>query len=129
MEKKIEDYMYLYAHSPMWVTRYTPREFKCLEMIPEIEQALEYDRDPAGLDPWEYRDRYKLLLRPLSDMTEEESEKYAIKAKLDIMDNFGGMPLPTYNIGFQVFHELLKDGFDLFGLIDFGLALNKTKTI
>lgn len=63
-------------------------------------------------------DRIKLILRPLSDMTEEEDQ----------------IELPKHNRGeFIDMHWypegyvwLLSKGFDLFGLIDEGLAINKT---
>lgn len=56
------------------------------------------------------RDDSKLILRPLSSMTEEE-EKHMIS---------------TQDIG-ETFRWMLSKGFDLFDLIDSGLALDATK--
>jgi hypothetical protein len=90
----------------------------------------------------------KLILRPLSDMTDEEGRYCAIllwhnsdeefedkaniykerqinRAKLDIRDYFGMISLPAYRIGFQLFAYLLKQGFDLFGLIKSGQAIDR----
>ncbi len=60
----------------------------------------------------------KLLLRPLSDMTPMESE-YILPEAWD------GKPTIIVNAAMTVW--LLSRHFDLFGLIDAGLALDKTK--
>ena len=66
---------------------------------------------------------FKPLLRPLSDMTEDEDDK---------IDSL--MPSPSYrdNINenywnVKQFLYLLSKGFDLFNLIPEGLAIDKTK--
>ncbi len=91
----------------------------------------------------------KLLLRPLYDMTDEEGKYCAIllwykdeeefnkesiiiqarqikRAIIDIQDNYGGISLASYKIGFELFTYLLKQGFDLFGLIQTNQVIDKT---
>jgi hypothetical protein len=58
-----------YAGCEMWVTRYTPRKFKVTEMIPEIIDDI---NDYEG----ENLDKYKLILRPLSDITQAEEAEW-----------------------------------------------------
>ena len=95
----------------------------------------------------------KLRLRPLSDMTREEAIFYAsLHRNMDGfvgnvgvkpgnnsdthikyfmggwgMSLFVGGPSSTYKAA--AFHYLLKQGFDLFGLIEAGLAIDKTKEV
>lgn len=59
----------------------------------------------------------KPILRPLSDMTDEEREQAEIVYK-------GNGVLESH---FESMRFLLSKHFDLFGLIDAGLALDKTK--
>jgi len=66
-------------------------------------------------------DKIKLRLRPLSDMTEEESD-----IVLSYDDDNNEFPDSITNAA-AAFHYLLKQGFDLFGLIPDGLAIDKTK--
>lgn len=69
----------------------------------------------------------KPLLRPLSSMTEEEMHECG-----NMVYDFSGTDLDQwqpsdFEIGLapEQFHWLLKKGFDLFGLIDAGIALPK----
>ena len=56
------------------------------------------------------------ILRPLSDMTDEEAQEvYTIKGK-NAFNNFEG----------ETTKHLLSKHFDLFGLIEAGLAIDKT---
>jgi hypothetical protein len=66
---------------------------------------------------------YKLLLRPLPDMTEEEKTElyYLDDHALHELGDGTGYALP------YVFTWCLSKGFDLFGLIESGLAIDKTK--
>lgn len=61
----------------------------------------------------------KLILRPLSDMTEEEMIEVDVDVP-NILSEYEKLR-PT------AFSFLLSKGFDLFGLIDAGLAIDKTK--
>lgn len=75
----------------------------------------------------------KPILRPLSDMTEEEKMEY--KAKFNGMDSTNILPeiragrLINFHLNSKSPYEviyLLSKGFDLFGLIESGLAIDKT---
>lgn len=74
----------------------------------------------------------KLLLRPLSDMTEDEMEYMGITLKQGTMNiqymrysnKFGDY---EYTPSAEAFRWMLSKGFDLFGLIESGLAIEKTK--
>jgi len=71
-----------------------------------------------GLQSHYGSERFKLLLRPLSDMTEKEKQ-IALHIGLSESDTWiGGAKRTDY---------LLKQGFDLFNLIPEGLAIDKTK--
>lgn len=62
----------------------------------------------------------KPILRPLSDMTEKEWLK-------EMPDRPALKPGYELNFSATQFNWLLKQGFDLFGLIESGQAIDKTK--
>ena len=70
--------------------------------------------------------RWKLALRPLSDMTEEEkAEMMNQKHKYDTGNKFSHQITDAaYRIEWAI-----KKGFDVFGLIEAGLAVDKTKEV
>lgn len=73
------------------------------------------------------------ILRPLSDMTEEEYEHilYDLRSYDGGRDK-GKLAFPDMFMTIQnadVFSYCLKQGFDLFGLIESGLAIDKTKQL
>lgn len=87
---------------------------------------------------------YKIRLRPLSDMTEEEAielaqiQKYNIpedegvrEELISIYSDDGELRLGTHYLPISMYKDgllwLLKHGFDLFGQIDLGIAIDKTK--
>ena len=57
--------------------------------------------------------KVRLLLRPLSDMTDKQKQRST--------DHFGALLL----LRPESVRELLTEGFDLFGLIEAGLAIDK----
>lgn len=61
------DIFYLYSKAKVWVTRYSPREFTVREMLPEIEEQVS-DFDGKHLD------KYQLILKPLSEITDEDKK-------------------------------------------------------
>lgn len=86
------------------------------------------------LDLYEVFDCFKPILRPLSDMTEEEfKERFYDSMREDLFDDTLQM---QHEEAKRWAHDachypedlrwLLSKGFDLFGLIDAGLALDKT---
>lgn len=72
----------------------------------------------------------KPVLRPLSDMTEEECQKCG-NMIYDFSDDpeLNNHKPSDFEIGLapEQFNWLLKKGFDLFGLIEAGLAIDSTK--
>ena len=66
----------------------------------------------------------KLVLRPLWDMTEEEKKQ--IDFFKEIMLDIKPQDTDMFIMCAKISQELLKQGFDLFGLIDAGLAIDKT---
>jgi len=75
---------------------------------------------------------YKLALRHLSDMTEEEKRMVGFEAYQVLRkDDFGSNVIPSKVVGFMWAAKqtsyLLSKHFDLFGLIEAGLAIDKTK--
>lgn len=92
--------------------------------------------------------RVKPLLRPLSDMTEEEMRGWALiaaprenmtddyikKSHEDFLKQVSKKGLDAFEVNsgefhlaFELTHYLLSLHFDLFGLIESGLAIDKTK--
>lgn len=82
------------------------------------------------IDNWESYNQFKpakLILRPLSDMTEEEGKevcRYTRDAQAFVKFNTA-IGKEAINATTMVY--LLSKHFDLFGLIDAGLAIDKTK--
>lgn len=87
----------------------------------------------SEVEPWEtlaiinlgtfqefYVEEVKLVLRPLSDMTEEEKKEYNHRKQLK-----GYMP----EVHADNTLWLLSKSFDLFGLIHAGLAVSKTERV
>lgn len=70
----------------------------------------------------------KPLLRPLSDMTEDERERFGWQDESEFRYlSDAHQVMKNYYYGWQ-FIDLLKLHFDLFGLIESGLAIDKTLT-
>ncbi len=85
-------------------------------------------QDKYGHVMW-LHDGWKLVLRPLSDMTKEEREIFGWQEDWIFEDKSDpNQPLKTTFLVWE-FIDLLKMGFDLFGLIPTGLAVDKTKEV
>jgi hypothetical protein len=113
--KDIRDYYFLYPNA-MWF-------IKCY-----YDDWVYYDNRSCFHGNNSSIEEQKICLRPLSDMTEEELEYI-----LDI----GEHQSRIYGVeefiagwkafGSETFRYLLSKHFDLFGLIESGLAIDKTK--
>lgn len=126
MKKRIEDYLHLHIgceiDTPIGVVRLTG--FGGGEIFYESIDYSIVELSSKGQD-WDYTD-IKLLLRPLSDMTEEESEeqrKFLFEQNYRTDDFIE--TLPFHNA--QEMKWNLSNGFDIFNLIEVGLAIDKTK--
>ncbi len=117
MEKHIKDYISLYIGCEIQ----TP---DCIGVNLGLYYADEIGyfngvniRYPNGKVYVQNYNQVKPILRPLSDMTEEDEEVTGLN--------------PTYEFGHHVFSPdeflyFISKAFDIFGLIDEGLAIDKT---
>lgn len=113
-EKKIEDYLHLYLGCECICTN--ERDIQTLTCVePVMKKAWMITGISYHIDV------VKPILRPLSDMTEEEN---TICNEFVIGCSANDNPNPMYWTPLQ-FNYLLKQHFDLFGLIDAGLAIKK----
>lgn len=120
MEKKLEDYLPFYLGCEVQLTKVDEQLTVCMDS--QLFGKKVGDVTLMGLNLLMcYRDKiidFKLLLRPLSDMTDSELTEFN---RLRISFEIGLSP--------EGFRYLLSKHFDLFGLIEAGLAIDKTKTI
>jgi hypothetical protein len=131
----IKDYLHLYLGCDVCREHKESRSKKFFEyakLVGVSMSEIEKDKHVAilevGLDHFHewYVEETILILRPLSDMTEEE-EKEMIASQDDvILEGYTQILLKT-DSG-ETVRWMLSKGFDLFGLIDAGLAIDKTKT-
>lgn len=68
--------------------------------------------------------KFKLILRPLSNLTEEE-KGHLLTLKQPITDGIHSVLIPVDTPESVLY--LIKQGFDIFGLIEAGLAIDKNK--
>lgn len=155
MEKNIKDYLHFHLgceirhDKGIYVGTLTSIGFHTAEIFCDYLKRNEGHRVPPGKDFGYFSiliERLKPVLRPLSDMTEEESIEIAKIHKYDVPDDDGVMEeiVSIYGNGggilmlgayLPVSHYLegllwlLKNHFDLFGLIESGLAIDKTKQL
>ncbi len=118
MSRKIEDYLHLYLGCEC---KYRTTAIENAQWEWGIVDVRTLHCVYTGL--WEI----KLILRPISDMTEEE---VAVLIEFEKTNDL--IPCPHFNNIHQTKHGeqlrlLLAKGFDLFGLIEAGLAIDKTK--
>lgn len=132
--KKIEDYIHLYIGCDVMVTHnadITPKKAKLIgayidewkngQYHPTVQ--VDFGRPTQRL--YYLLSQVKLLLRPLSSMTEEE-ERHMISTQDDVkLDGYPEILLKA-DSG-ETFRWMLSKGFDLFDLIESGLALDSTK--
>ncbi len=128
--KKIEDYLHLYvgADVALAVEDFDYSE-KLVGIHPVTEGVRYLTADRTGAISYRKSENIKPLLRPLSDMTEEERYKCQYNAQCFFLKETG--PLDTDSLSIEqaaiVTNYLIKQGFDLFELIEAGLAMDKTK--
>jgi hypothetical protein len=124
MEKNIKDYLHLYIGCNVQWNK--ARGFT-LTKVNWLFNEFEIDQDESG-----YTETFnektvheiKPILRPLSDMTEEECHTLGW-AYLNSNGNKILNHSPEY-LNPEDFKYLLSRGFDLFGLIESGLAIDKS---
>lgn len=118
MEKKLSDYLHLYLGCAVKHQSFVnPFQLKSISSN-GILRVGGFDDDVSYNTVVE---NIKLCLRPLSDMTEDEWKDFRLPDTYQEVFKSGKVFKPSE------FLQLLKHGFDLFGLIDSGLAIDKTK--
>lgn len=132
MDKKIQDYLHLYLGCECRMTKSSYHAVHELHLSVKTSftltaKLLHYFIAPTTMAV------IKPLLRPLSDMTEEELQECG-NLVYDFSDDQSGLDLNNhrwedfYLTTSEQFHWLLSRHFDLFGLIESGLAIDKTTT-
>ena len=123
MTKDIRDYLHLYLGCEC---------FNHLRLL-GVEGNAAYVSHPATGRMVKDINYLKPILRPLSDMTEEELQECG-NLVVDFSDDESGLGLNEHKwqdftllLCAEQFHWLIQRGFDLFGLIEAGLAIDKTK--
>lgn len=140
MEKNIKDYLHLYIGCEVMIETNGEEGFKAV-LKGVCESEVEPGKTIAIIDN-SYDEGYafheffiedaKPLLRPLSEMTVNEGRELD---NIQRLSKKQGRLLLTNTNGWEViqsgapegFRFLLNRGFDLFGLIEAGLAIDKTK--
>lgn len=126
MSKEIKDYLHLYLGCECEITQPTVHKFA---------DGFEYTYSGvvklSAEILWAFQTvlyRLKPILRPLSDMTEEELQECG-NMIYDFSDDpeLNNHKWQDFEIcAVEQFYWLLKKHFDLFGLIESGLAVDKT---
>lgn len=122
MKKDIKDYLHLYLGQRI---QFEAGEIGKLEGVDYKHNHVLVTSEFHGESEYLFSD-IKLIIRPLSDMTMDE--KLQIDEFQKIEDKITCPRLNNFHMtrhGEQ-FRYLLKQGFDLFGLIPEGLTIDKT---
>jgi len=130
MEKKIEDYAPLYMGCNI-STREEQFNSPGLKLIGISDMGFQVRDEGIKLSYYVSPNDCKLILRPLSDMTDEEKKviDWDMAGSMDhhcsraLIDNdYYALDIREYP---QIFLYLLSKGFDLFNLIESKLATTK----
>ncbi len=126
MEKNIKDYLYLYLGSKIKCQRMgeTGESVEMTGISWDGTQNITWVYFEDQEDSYAHLDDVFPILRPLSDITEEEEVYDEEHHPND--DIYSGGKWVSFNHQGTRTLWLLKQGFDLFGLIDAGLAIDKT---
>ena len=149
MNKEIKDYLHFYLGCDVEHDKGIYRgtligiDSSCAKIHCDFFQRDKGHRVPKGKDFGYFdilQERMKPILRPLSDMTEEEKQWVkltweapfaAFDREPDIRifdyDSMHQARVPSMLACAEVTLYLLSKHFDLFGLIEAGLAIDKTK--
>ena len=117
MKKNIKDYIHLYLGCEVNTNRYG---VGLLDSVSKTCIHIEFEKTIQGF----FFDDVKLLLRPLSDMTDKETIE--IKKHCDSVEKYIETGLYV-SVDGKLHAYLLKQRFDIFGLIKCGLAIDKNE--
>lgn len=116
MKKSNKDYLHLYLGCEVKTNKYG---VGLLDSVSKTCVHVEFEKSINGF----FFDDVKLLLRPLSDMTDKET--IDVKKHYDPVEKY--IETGTFIVANGKLHAyLLKQRFDLFNLIEDGLAIDKT---
>lgn len=129
MEKKIEDFLHLYlgCNAKVLIEK---EEVTALIYCVRTSRTVTISTIKSNFEI--NMKHVKPILRPLSDMTEDEEIQVCNICNLMTATNIkqalmnGGHYVIHVGYGFELTVYLLKQGFDLFGLIESNLAIDKT---
>jgi hypothetical protein len=144
MKKNIADYLFLYLGCDVKIIGQPDAILGAVGINDGERIVVRWPND----NEWSYADTKEItpVLRPLSDMTEEETKELQSICGLENEDmefvkefenrffdgsgkSFGSAHLTNIRQWADGVHLLLSRGFDLFGLIDAGLAIDKSSTL
>lgn len=117
--KNIKDYIHFYLGQPIKTSRYG---IGVLDSVSKTCMHVEFEKTIQG---FLFNDDVKLLLRPLSDMTDKEMDD--IKKYSNHIEKYIETGV-FIRIDGELHRILCKWGFDIFNLIESGLAIDKTKS-
>ena len=120
MKKKIEDYLHLYLGCECIIGDSITTE--TIEAV--SKNSICTGENKYGIDCWYKISAAKPILRPLSDMTEEEEKYVGLGLKAGIANASMLKSRYFHSMTPKVFYYLLSKHFDLFGLIESGFAVN-----
>lgn len=126
--KNIKDYLHLYLGAPCFIGDDKIVHF--IRMVNEIGLSVCTGTNAKGIQKWFKSSACLPILRKLSDMTEQEMNYIGNDLKAgtwnapDIRSN-PNMAWSIHHLTPEIFRYLLSQGFDLFSLIEAGLAIDK----
>lgn len=128
MKKQIKDYLHLYIGCHV---KFIGKD------RPFIKNGSIKTLEPENVRSWiKQNDEFKLILRPMSSLTHDEIKAARTKSSEFDRSPISGRWGQKVSYGFttdpleweaQIVFNLIKMGFDVFGLIEAGLAIDKTK--
>jgi hypothetical protein len=131
MAKELNNYLHLYLgyDVSVQIEVYGKIRFALLTGINNDYYFLHVDGDMSSTSYYRGKYSVKPILRPLSDMTEEEKTYISMMWNLEIDKNYcieqSGSRMESDSI-FEVTQFLLSKQFDIFELIDAEIAIDKT---
>lgn len=118
--KKLKDYIHFYLGCECLIG--DKKEIDYIQMVNETGLSVCTGTNKNDIQLWYKTSSCKPILRPLSDMTEEENKE---AMKMYYVDDVELLPWFSKQ-HFELTRWLLSKHFDIFGLITDGIAIDKT---
>lgn len=121
MEKKIEDFLHLYLGCEVMEVGNNRGKLYAIGLLGGDGKYRALVDCSSNDSYWTSLENLKPLLRKLSSMSEEERKEHRLLmyGEVDMANQ-----IYSYAETPDSFHYLLSKGFDLFGLVDAGLAID-----